>query len=108
MCTFVLCLSLCVHVDIAVYVVGQLQGGDSFPNANRGLHCEWELVTASNWQKVQGADKVLAPPHLSHLPVYASILFLPPPLHRLISKRHVGAAIHPPAAALVALVVSWG
>lgn len=42
----------------AVYINGQVLGGTGFPNGNRGLHCEWELVTGTNWRATQGLTKV--------------------------------------------------
>jgi B9 domain-containing protein 2 len=45
------------YTTIAVYVMGQILGADGFPAGNKGLHCEWTLVTSSNWSKIQGIDK---------------------------------------------------
>ena len=44
----------------AVYLNGQILGASGFPGGNQGLHCEWALITESNWQKVQGLDKASA------------------------------------------------
>ena len=41
----------------SVYVVGQVLGGHGFPNGNKGLHCQWELVTSPHWQREQGLTK---------------------------------------------------
>ena len=44
----------------SVYVNGQVLGATGFPSGNSGLHCEWQLVSGTNWQKIQGLDKVRA------------------------------------------------
>ena len=41
----------------SVYVNGQVLGATGFPSGNSGLHCEWQLVSGTNWQKIQGLDK---------------------------------------------------
>jgi len=41
----------------AVYIHGQVLGGTGFPGGNRGLHCQWELVTGTNWRATQGLTK---------------------------------------------------
>ena len=51
---------ICVSAVRAVYLNGQILGASGFPGGNQGLHCEWALITESNWQKVQGLDKASA------------------------------------------------
>lgn len=50
----------------AVYIHGQVLGGTGFPGGNRGLHCQWELVTGTNWRATQGLTKVRDSRMLEH------------------------------------------